>query len=79
MDHPDVASLIAAKPDFWTWLQYGKDAGWIGDADCMTHNGLPGATQDIIDMWDEGLDPCEVAMRVYPEAIDYPEVDLTSP
>ena len=68
-EHTDVQEFLATKPDFWTWMQYGLDAGWIGEGDCMTHNGLPGATPEIIDMWDEGLDPCEVAMRIYTDNI----------
>lgn len=58
------AEFLATQPDFWSWFEYGQAKGWVSEPDCITHNGLPGMPEDIAEMWDEGLDPCEIAARV---------------
>lgn len=50
---------------FWTWLTTGIDAGWVSAPVCATHDGVPG-TSDEDDEWDDGGDPCQHVVRLWP-------------
>jgi hypothetical protein len=63
-----VAVFLADKPDFWDWLQFGIDLGWVSDGVCVTHDGLP-STEDEDDAWEQGYDPCQPAIRVWTDNI----------
>lgn len=63
-----VAVFLADKPDFWDWLQFGIDLGWVSDGLCATHDGLAW-TEEEEDAWEQGYDPCQPAIRVWTENI----------
>jgi len=51
--------------DFETWLKYGHDNGWISDVFCSTHDGgYSTMSEEEIQEWDEGGDPCMFVVRV---------------
>lgn len=51
--------------DFSEWLEYGRGRGWCSEVVCDTHDGLP-RTEEEEAAWEEGWDPCEYAIRVWP-------------
>jgi hypothetical protein len=50
---------------FEDWLGFGIRNGWVSDQVCATHEGVPSTDEGRIE-WDEGGDPCEVVIRVWP-------------
>lgn len=55
---------MSNRDDFETWLSHGIAQKWISEVVCDTHDGLP-FLEDEIDDWQEGLDFCVPAVRVY--------------
>ena len=53
---------------FDQWLAYGKTKTWISEGVCETHDGLP-MTEEEMQMWDDGGDPCIPALRVWVDNI----------
>ena len=47
------------------WIKYGQTRGWVSPVVCATHDGLPATAAEIAD-WDDGNDPCEHAVRIWP-------------
>jgi hypothetical protein len=56
---------------FAEWLDHGIKAGWISAPACATHDGIP-ATPEETEEWDEGYDPCQTVLRVWPEGVTQP-------
>lgn len=54
----DVEELI-------DWLAVGVQNGWISEPFCDTHDMPPRTTEEQA-VWDEGADPCELVIRLYP-------------
>lgn len=54
--------------DFNDWLLEGLGRGWVSLPVCETHDGLPLMPEEELE-FDEGLDPCITAMRVWVENI----------
>lgn len=50
--------------EFYEWLKIGIDNGWVSDAVCDTHEGIP-MTNEENNKWEEGEDPCIIAIRVW--------------
>jgi hypothetical protein len=50
---------------FVEWAKYGRTRGWISEIVCATHEGLPSTPEEIRE-WEDGADPCEHAVRVWP-------------
>lgn len=50
----------------YEWLEMGIKNGWCSEPACNTHDGLP-STDEEDKEWEEGHDPCVVAVRVYME------------
>ena len=48
------------------WLAWGKEKGWVSDPVCATHDGVP-STEEEEEEWDQGYDPCEHVLRLWPE------------
>jgi hypothetical protein len=46
------------------WLNIGIDNGWCSMPVCATHDGLPGTIEENSE-WEEGGDPCQVAVRIW--------------
>lgn len=49
---------------FNEWLDMGMEQGWVSEPFCDIHDGGP-MTQEEMDDFEEGHDPCIVHMRVY--------------
>ena len=49
--------------EFEIWLKNGFDRGWVSDVFCNTHDGSP-MTEEEMQEWDEGGDPCSFQVRV---------------
>jgi hypothetical protein len=50
---------------FRLWLRVGVKAGWISTPYCATHDGnYDWMTEEEVKEWDEGGDPCHVAISV---------------
>jgi len=52
--------------EFLDWLNQGVNRGWVSEAVCVTHNGLP-STEDEDSEWEEGYDPCVPGLRIWVE------------
>lgn len=50
--------------DFDAWLAYGVEHGYCSDWVCETHDGMP-LTPAEEKEWDNGSDPCIVAVRIF--------------
>lgn len=46
------------------WLKIGYDNGWISDAFCQTHDGVPWSEEEEAE-WEDGGDPCALCFRFY--------------
>ena len=49
---------------FDEWVAFGVEQGWVSQPCCDTHEGLPHTEEELAE-FEEGNDPCVVAMRVY--------------
>jgi len=49
--------------DFIEWVEIGVKNKWVGYPHCDTHD--PDLTEEEIEDFDEGNDPCRVCMRVW--------------
>jgi hypothetical protein len=47
------------------WLDIGINAGWISNVVCATHDGIPDTPEEQAE-WDEGGDPCQPIVRIWP-------------
>jgi hypothetical protein len=53
---------------FRYWLRLGVKMGWISKPYCMTHDGnYEYMTEEERKEWDEGGDPCHVAISILEE------------
>lgn len=50
--------------DFWEWVEYGVDNGWIAKPVCYNHDLLPLTPVEESEI-DEGDDPCIQVIRVW--------------
>ena len=50
---------------FEVWLRQGQEAGWCSRLICFTHD--TGASEEELQMFDDGHDPCIWAVRVDPD------------
>ena len=46
------------KAEFWTWVEKGVQRGWITEPFCYTHDGDPYMTEEDLEEYEEGGDPC---------------------
>lgn len=49
---------------FWMWLNFGMNRKWISAPTCSTHEWLDQTEEELAE-WDEGGDPCIIAIRVW--------------
>ena len=49
--------------EFEIWLKNGYERGWVSDVFCNTHDAPP-MTDEEMQEWDEGGDPCSFQVRV---------------
>lgn len=50
--------------DYVEWINYGMKEGWISHIHCYTHDG-PDMTEEEVDAWDRGEDPCIAMVRIW--------------
>lgn len=51
---------------FWHWAEHGVSRGWCSEPVCATHDGIPSTPEEQAE-WDEGHDPCEHVLRLWPD------------
>jgi len=57
--------------DFAEWVSIGIERGWCSVPTCATHDGIP-RTEAEESAWDDGWDPCENVLRLWPLTNDAP-------
>jgi hypothetical protein len=50
--------------EFEIWINNGIDRGWITEPFCNTHDGDPYMTEEEMQEWEDGGDPCQVVFRI---------------
>ena len=50
--------------EFQIWFDNGVKRGWISDVTCATHDGIDPISQEEIDEWESGGDPCQFVVRI---------------
>ena len=50
--------------EFRIWLENGIERGWVTEPFCNTHEGDPFMTEEEMQEWDDGGDPCFVVVKV---------------
>ena len=50
--------------EFEIWLQNGIDRGWITEPFCNTHDGDPYMSEEELQEWEDGGDPCQVVFKI---------------
>ena len=50
--------------EFEIWLENGIERGWVTEPFCNTHEGDPYMTDEEMQEWEEGGDPCQVVIKI---------------
>jgi hypothetical protein len=50
--------------EFEIWIKNGIERGWITEPFCNTHDGDPYMSEEELEEWDQGGDPCQVVIRI---------------
>ena len=50
--------------EFEIWIENGIERGWITEPFCNTHDGDPYMSEEELEEWDQGGDPCQVVIRI---------------
>ena len=50
--------------EFEIWLDNGIDRGWITEPFCNTHDGDPYMTEEEMQEWSDGGDPCQEVFKI---------------
>jgi hypothetical protein len=50
--------------EFDIWMNNGIDRGWISPVFCNTHEGDPYMTDEEMQEWDDGGDPCMFVFKL---------------
>lgn len=64
MEHADWIEDIEEVSAQRQWLKIGYDKGWISNAFCQTHDGVPWTEEEEAE-WEDGGDPCALCFRFY--------------
>ena len=54
--------------EFEIWMENGIERGWITEPFCNTHDGDNYMTEEEMQEWEEGGDPCQVVPEPSPVA-----------
>ena len=66
MNHINEEDLYPEEQEFGIWLSNGIDRGWISEPYCHTHDGgMQYMSEEEIEEWDQGGDPCEHVIRIF--------------
>ena len=60
----DMQNKEAEFNEFEIWFQNGIDRGWITAPFCNTHEGDPYMTDEEMQEWEEGGDPCMFVVKL---------------
>ncbi len=50
--------------EFEIWLENGIERGWVSEPFCNTHEGDPYMTDEEMQEWEEGGDPCQIVLKI---------------
>jgi hypothetical protein len=64
MEHADWIEDVENTGEKTRWLKQGYDKGWISEAFCSTHDGVPWDEEEEAE-WEDGGDPCALCFRFY--------------
>lgn len=66
MNHLNNDDLSSEEKEFGIWLMNGIERGWVSDPYCHTHDGgYQFMSEEEIEEWEEGGDPCEHVVRIF--------------
>jgi hypothetical protein len=60
----EFTDINSEHQEFNIWLQNGVDRGWVTDPFCNTHEGDTFMTDEEMQEWEEGGDPCQVVIKL---------------
>lgn len=60
----EFTDINSEHQEFNIWLQNGVDRGWVTDPFCNTHEGDTFMTDEEMQEWEEGGDPCQVVLKI---------------
>lgn len=52
------------EQEFGIWLQSGIERGWVTEPFCNTHDADPFMSEEEIEEWEQGGDPCQHVLRI---------------
>lgn len=52
------------QDEFFIWFKNGVDRGWISDITCATHEGIDPISEEEVQEWEDGGDPCQFVVRI---------------
>lgn len=60
----DIQEQEADYNEFEIWIQNGITRGWISPPFCNTHEGDTYMTDEEMQEWEEGGDPCQIVVKI---------------
>jgi hypothetical protein len=60
----DIQKDEADYNEFEIWMDNGIKRGWISPPFCNTHEGDDYMTEEEMQEWEEGGDPCQVVIKL---------------
>jgi len=50
--------------EFSIWLNNGVERGWISEVTCATNDGIEPISEEEVQEWEDGGDPCQFVVRI---------------
>jgi hypothetical protein len=60
----DIQALESDYDEFEIWMENGIKRGWITEPFCNTHEGDIYMTDEEMQEWETGGDPCQVVFKI---------------
>lgn len=60
----DIQGQEADYKEFEIWIENGVTRGWISPPFCNTHEGDTYMTDEEMQEWEDGGDPCQVVVKI---------------
>lgn len=60
----EIKDRESKDKEFEIWLDNGIKRGWITEPFCNTHDGDPYMTEEEMQEWEDGGDPCQVVFKI---------------
>jgi hypothetical protein len=64
MNHLNDSDISFEEKEFGIWLINGIERGWITEPYCDTHDGYQYMSEEEVEEWDQGGDPCCHVVRL---------------